>query len=125
MGNGYQIDLAAMTQLVGTLRDAAQSITNANTALKNASVRQLGSGELDSAGSDFKDRWDTGTGKISDLTGKMTDALNGTVQAYQQLESSLAQSFQPQSAPSQQGATPAAAPAGSSRIQNALGGGPA
>ncbi|HEX7662442.1 MAG TPA: hypothetical protein VF444_23505 [Pseudonocardiaceae bacterium] len=94
MGNGYEIDLAAMSQLVSTLRDAARSITSASTALKNASASQLGNDDLDSAGSEFKDRWDSGTSKISKLTGTMTDALNATVQAYQQLETTLAQSFQ-------------------------------
>jgi hypothetical protein len=96
VGSGYQVDLGAMAGLVNTLKDAAQSITNANTALKNASTEQLGNDDLNSAGSDFKDRWDYGTGKISDLTGKMTDGLNGTVQAYQALETQLAQSFQSQ-----------------------------
>lgn len=93
MGTGYQINLSAMTQLVSTLKTAADSITNANTALKNASADQLGNDDLNSAGSDFKDRWDYGTGKISDLTGKMTDALGTTVQAYQDVETQVAQSF--------------------------------
>lgn len=34
MGTGYQIDLGSMTQLVNTLKTAAQSITDANTALQ-------------------------------------------------------------------------------------------
>lgn len=119
VGDGYQIDLAAMTTLVGTLKDAATSITNANTALKNASVQQLGHDELDSAGSDFKDRWDYGTGKIADLTGTMTDALHATVQAYQDTETQIAQSFQP---PAGTASVPPNS-GGSSRVQNALAGG--
>jgi hypothetical protein len=94
VGNGYQLDLAKMNTLVSTLKDASQSITNANTALKNSSADQLGDDNLNSAGKDFKDRWDYGTGKIADLTGKMTDALSATVQAYQNVEDQLSQSFQ-------------------------------
>jgi hypothetical protein len=129
MGTGYQIDLGSMNELVNTLKTAAQSITDANTALKNSSADQLGNDDLNSAGSDFKNRWDYGTGKISDLTGKMTDALGKTVQAYQDVENQVAQSFAappastPSSAPSQ-GPSPSAAAqkpaAPGSRISTAL-----
>ncbi len=114
MGTGYQIDLASMTQLVNTLKTAAQSITDANTALRNASADQLGNDDLNSAGSDFKDRWDYGTGKISDLTGKMTDALGKTVQAYQDVENQVAQSFAAPPSPAPN------SPAAGSRISTAL-----
>ncbi|HEX3781334.1 MAG TPA: hypothetical protein VHX38_16860 [Pseudonocardiaceae bacterium] len=102
MGDGYQIDLGAMDQLVTTLKAAAQTITDANTALQNASADQLGNDALNGAGRDFKDRWDYGTGQISDLTGKMTGALSATVQAYQDVETEIAKSFTSQqpSAPS-------------------------
>ena len=122
MGTGYQIDLGAMTQLVNTLKTAAQSITDANTALQNASADQLGNDDLNSAGSDFKDRWDYGTGKISDLTGKMTDALGKTVQAYQDVENQVAQSFAapPSSAPSPTPSHGSSSSNAGSRISTAL-----
>ena len=122
MGTGYQIDLGAMTQLVNTLKTAAQSITDANTALQNASADQLGNDDLNSAGSDFKDRWDYGTGKISDLTGKMTDALGKTVQAYQDVENQVAQSFAapPSSTPSPTPSHESSSSNAGSRISTAL-----
>jgi cell division septation protein DedD len=132
MGTGYQINLSAMTQLVSTLKTAADSITSVNTALKNASADQLGNDDLNSAGGDFKDRWDYGTGKISDLTGKMTDALGKTVQAYQDVETQVAQSFAtppassapspaPSTAPTPASVEPTPTPPGSgSRISSAL-----
>lgn len=132
MGTGYQIDLGSMNQLVSTLKSAAQSITDANTALQNASTDQLGNADLNSAGSDFKDRWDYGTGKISDLTGKMTDALGATVKAYGDAENQIAQSFTapPSSAanPTQGQAPPggqSTSSAAGSRISTALTGSPA
>ena len=94
MGTGYQVDLAALTRLTGTLRDAAASITSANTALKNAAPAQLGSHELDGAAVSFAGRWEYGTGKIADLTGQLVQALNGTNQAYQEVEDQLSKAFQ-------------------------------
>lgn len=122
MGTGYQIDLGAMTQLVNTLKTAAQSITDANTALQNASADQLGNDDLNGASSDFKDRWDYGTGKISDLTGKMTGALGKTVQAYQDVENQVAQSFAapPSSTPSPTPSHESSSSNAGSRISTAL-----
>lgn len=94
MGGGYQIDLGAMNTLVGTLNTAARAITDANAALRAATVAELGHDELNAAAGDFKNRWVYGTGKISDLTGKMTGALRATVQSYQDVENQLAQAFQ-------------------------------
>lgn len=93
MGSGFQVDVSAMDQLVSTLKNAAQSITDANNALKNSSPEDLGSNDLDSAGGDFQDRWTYGTGKISDLTGQIVDALQDTVKAYQDCDSQIGQQF--------------------------------
>jgi len=93
VGNGYQVDLSRMNGLVDTLRAAAQSITSANTALRNASLDQLGSHELDGAAVAFAGRWEYGTGRIADLTGQLVQALTGTNQAYQDVEDQLSEAF--------------------------------
>ena len=93
MSTGYQVDLARLGGLIDTLRAAAQSITSANTALKNPSLTQLGSHELDGAAVGFAGRWEYGTGKIADLTGQLVQALHGTNQAYQDVEDQLSKAF--------------------------------
>ena len=93
MGSGFQVDIGAMDQLINTLQDAAQSITDADNALKNASAQDLGSHELDSAGGDFQDRWTYGTGKISDLAGQIVQNLQTTVTAYQDCDTQVGKMF--------------------------------
>lgn len=93
MGNGYQIDLGEMKSLVSTLENAEESMKGADNALKDASPFDLGSAHLDSAGKAFQDAWEYGIGKIADLSGKMTEGLQGTLKTYQEAEDNISKLF--------------------------------
>lgn len=93
MGDGYRVDLGAMTSLVSTLQHAEESMTSANDALKDASPQDLGSAGLDSAGKDFQDTWEYGIGKIADLAGKMAGGLGDTLKTYRSAEDSISKLF--------------------------------
>lgn len=99
MANGYQINIEELGGLINSLDLAAQNMTNATTALRNASAEGLGNRAIDGAGKDFQERWGYGIGKIADAAGKMTESLHAARKDYQQTEDAVAQLFPPQQAP--------------------------
>lgn len=93
MGNGFQVDMGQLSTLINTLEDAKDAMTNADNALQNASAQDLGSAQLDSAGSAFRDKWTYGIGKLSDLADKMTEGLQNTQKTYASCETAIEDAF--------------------------------
>lgn len=116
MAGGYGVDVEGLGSLIDDLATAAQRITDANSALRDASPSDLGHAELDGAGRDFQDRWEHGTGKIAEGSETMVEALQQTQRHYAAVEGEISRLF----AMGSGAVTPPADP--SSGISAALGG---
>ncbi|SDD39137.1 hypothetical protein [Actinokineospora iranica] len=91
--SGYQVEIEGLGRLIQTLETAADSITDANNRLKDASPSDLGSAELDRAGGDFQDRWEHGTKKLAEAAGNVTEGMQVTKKAYEEIEKALTEVF--------------------------------
>ncbi|GAA1966876.1 hypothetical protein [Amycolatopsis minnesotensis] len=90
MSGGYRVGLAEMGSLITTLGQAKERMTSANKALGDSSPVDMGSREIDTAGSDFQDRWEYGIGKIAEFSGSMVEALNAAKKLYQEMDDNVA-----------------------------------
>jgi len=54
--DGYLVEIAELGRLIDDLAHAAQRITDANSALRDASPGDLGSHSIDAAGQSFQNR---------------------------------------------------------------------
>lgn len=120
--DGYLVQIAELGGLIDDLTHAAQRITDANTALQDASPGQLGSHAIDAAGQSFQDRWEHGTRKIAEAAGTMVEALEQTRRDYQRIEDEIAKLFATGGQAPTDGGPPAPDP--NSPISQALGGTP-
>ena len=118
--DGYLVQIAELGGLIDDLTHAAQRITDANTALQDASPGELGSHAIDAAGQSFQDRWEHGTRKIAEAAGTMVEALEQTRRDYQRIEEEIAKLFAGGGQVSAAGSPPAPDP--DSPISQALGG---
>lgn len=114
--DGYTVQIAELGGLIDNLVQAANRITDANAALRGASPADLGTAGIDRAGAEFHDRWEHGTRKIGEFSGRVVDGLGRTRRDYQAVEDAVARLF---------AGAASAAPSGASdsRIGKALGGG--
>lgn len=119
--DGYLVELEALGGLIDDLTHAAQRISDANSALRDASPGELGSPAIDAAGREFQDRWEHGTRKIAEAAGVMVEALVQTRRDYQRIDDEVAKLFAARG-PSAAGDLPPPGPA--SPITQALDGAP-
>jgi len=105
MTGGYQVDLGEMNKLVTTLGQAKDRMTAATRSLAESAAKDLGSADIDKAGSDFQDRWEYGIGKVADFTGSVVEALTKTKNIYAEMEDKVTEMLgkgqQPAASPSQ------------------------
>ncbi|MGH3917194.1 MAG: WXG100 family type VII secretion target [Pseudonocardiaceae bacterium] len=120
--DGYLVELPALGGLIDDLMHAAQRISDANSALRDASLGELGSSAIDAAGQAFQDRWEHGTRKIADAAGIMVEALEQTRRDYQRIDDEVAKLFAGGGRPPAAGGLPPPDP--DSPITQALDGSP-
>jgi hypothetical protein len=93
MPDGYRLDLGGMGRLIDQLANAEERMTKANNNLRASTASDMGSLNVDRAGSDFQDRWEYGIGKLAESAGKMVEGLAATRKQYQQADQATAQYF--------------------------------
>lgn len=91
--DGYLVELIGLGGLIDDLTHAAQRISDANSALRDASPGELGSRSIDAAGQAFQDRWEHGTRKIAEAAGTIAEALEQTRRDYQRIDDEVAKVF--------------------------------
>ncbi|MFH8678517.1 hypothetical protein [Streptomyces lydicus] len=61
--------------------------------LRSATVGDLGNGQIDQAGAEFKSAWEFGISQIAAVTDAIREGLQVTARAYHETDSAIQQAF--------------------------------
>ncbi|MEU9121331.1 hypothetical protein AB0C96_16010 [Streptomyces sp. NPDC048506] len=93
-GSGeFTVDVEELASLSTRLDRCTESMRYASGDLRSATVGDLGNGQIDEAGADFKSAWEFGISQIAAVTDAIREGLQVTARAYHETDSALQQAF--------------------------------
>ncbi|MFG2223782.1 WXG100 family type VII secretion target [Streptomyces sp. NPDC048644] len=93
-GSGeFTVDVEELGSLSTRLDRCTESMKHAGSDLRSASVGDLGNGQIDKAGAQFKSSWEYGISQIAEITDAIRQGLQVTARAYNDTDSAISQAF--------------------------------
>ncbi|MGV4926604.1 hypothetical protein K2224_34055 (plasmid) [Streptomyces sp. BHT-5-2] len=89
----FTVDVEELGSLSTRLQRCTESMKYASGDLRSATVSDLGNGEIDKAGAEFKSSWEYGIDQITQLTDAIKQGLQTTAQAYNETDSAVQQAL--------------------------------
>ncbi|MGW8551594.1 hypothetical protein [Streptomyces tubercidicus] len=93
-GSGeFAVDIEELGTLSTRLDRCTESMKHASGELRSASVGDLGNGQIDEAGADFKSAWEYGISQIAGITDAIREGLQVTARAYHETDGAIQQAL--------------------------------
>lgn len=93
-GSGdFSVDVEELGSLATRLDRCTESMKHACGDLRSATVSNLGNGDIDEAGADFKSAWEFGISQIAAITDAIREGLQVTARTYNETDSAIQQTF--------------------------------
>ncbi|MFF8368858.1 WXG100 family type VII secretion target [Streptomyces lydicus] len=93
-GSGdFSVDVEELGSLATRLERCTESMTHACGDLRSATVSNLGNGDIDEAGADFKGSWEFGISQIAAVTDAIREGLQVTARTYNETDRAIQQTF--------------------------------
>ncbi|AIA05678.1 hypothetical protein ACFU90_11590 [Streptomyces noursei] len=89
----FAVDVEELGSLATRLERCTESMKSASGDLRSATTGNLGNGQIDKSGADFKSSWEYGIEQITQLTDAIKQGLHITARAYSETDGAVQQAF--------------------------------
>ncbi|GAA2660644.1 hypothetical protein [Streptomyces lunalinharesii] len=89
----FTVDVEELGSLATRLERCTESMKSASGDLRSATTGNLGNGQIDSSGANFKSSWEYGIDQITELTDAIKQGLQITARAYSETDNAVRQAF--------------------------------